>query len=391
MPRYFNFRPRIRTGYRGFIIMANKEFEFKSGNQLSYQSLLIWRIVQSIVWAAGITILFCLIFFPSTGILLFWNILIPVAPALLVLATGVWRNVCPLATTNLFPRHFRWSRGKKLSARQLGKLNLVAVLALYVIVPMRHAMFNVNGPATAALIASMAFTGFGLGFIYEWKSVWCSGLCPIHPVEKLYGGNVFMPVPNAHCGECMNCVIPCPDSTPNMNPNISGKNVYQRASAFLIIGGLPGFIWGWFHVPDGNGGLAIRDMVEWYTFPFLGLVATLVIYGILSKSLPTIGRKKLIAVFAAAAVSCYYWYRIPSLFGFGQFAHDGLLVDLKTTIPAWLVRFITITLSLFFLYWMVFRKANSNSWLIRPRFAAGKEENIQTGPARSRAKAGNKY
>ncbi len=363
--------------------MANKGFEFKSGNQLSFQSMLIWRIVQSIVWVAGITILFCLIFFPSTGILLFWNILIPIAPALLVVATGVWRNVCPLATTNLFPRHYQWSMGRKLTARQLGKLNLVAVLALYVIVPLRHAVFNVNGPATAALIASMAFTGFGLGFIYEWKSIWCSGLCPIHPVEKLYGGNVFMPFPNAHCGECMNCVIPCPDSTPNMNPSVSRKNVFQRTSAILIIGGLPGFIWGWFHVPDWNGPWGIGDMGAWYAFPFLGLVTTLAIYGILSNSLKTNGRKKLVAVFAASAVSCYYWYRIPYLFGFGQFANDGLLVDLKSSIPAWVIRFITIVLSLFFLYWMVFRKANSNSWLIRPRFASGKDKNVQNGPTRA--------
>jgi len=360
--------------------MANKDYPFKSGDQLSYQSLLIWRFVQSLVWLAGFSILVCLIFFPATGIMLFWNILIPIAPLVLVLATGVWRNVCPLATTNLVPRHYKWSKGKKLTPRQMGKLNLIGVSMLYLIVPLRHAVFNLNGPATAGLIFFMASVGFGLGFIYEWKSVWCSGLCPVHPVEKLYGGNVMMPVPNAHCGECMNCVIPCPDSTPNMNPNLSGRNLYQKASAVLIIGGLPGFIWGWFHVPDSAQILSVTDFFSVYLFPVAGLLTSLLVYGLLTWALPRSAGKKLAAFFAAAAVSCYYWYRIPSLFGFGHFSKDGLLVDLQPSIPAWIFRLITLALSIFFLYWLAFRKSNNNSWLIRPEFAFKKRENIRAAP-----------
>ena len=371
--------------------MANKDFRFKSGDQLSYPSILLWRIVQTVVWLAGLTILFCLIFFPTIGIMLFWNILIPIAPLVLVLATGVWRNVCPLATTNLVPRHYKWSQGKKLTALQLGKLNLIGVAALYIIVPLRHAVFNMNGPATAALIFSMAFIGFGLGFIYEWKSVWCSGLCPIHPVEKLYGGNVLMPVPNAHCSECVNCVVPCPDSTPNMNPKISGKNHFQQANAVLIIGGLPGFIWGWFHVPDATSLSTFGNFTDVYLFPFAGLLTTMLIYTMLSKYLPASTGKKLVAIFAATAVSCYYWYRIPSLFGFGQFAKDGLLIDLKTFIPTWSIRVLTGALSLFFLYWLAFRKANNNSWLIRPRFAVDRGEVVPSGSSRPRANVSDNY
>ncbi len=365
------------------LTMANKGFNFKSGDQLSFKSILIWRTIQFAVWLAGVAILFCLIFYPSTGILLFWNILIPIAPAVLVIATGAWRNVCPLATTNLLPRHYKWSRGKKLSAKQLGKLNLVAVLALYLIVPLRHAVFNVNGPATAALVISMAFTGFGLGFIYEWKSVWCSGLCPVHPVEKLYGGNVLMPLPNAHCSACMNCVIPCPDSTPNMNPAISGKNIHQRVSAFLIIGGLPGFIWGWFHVPDEGKLAGFHSLASVYTLPVSGLLVSVLIYGLMS-GIPWIAAgKKLVPVFAAAAVSAYYWFRIPSLFGFGHFAKDGLLVDLSADFPSWTVTVLTTGLSIFFFYWLVFRKPNHNSWLIRPQYDSTKRKNTPSGQLQS--------
>lgn len=352
--------------------MAAVRSGFKSGDQLSSRSILIWRIVQAAVWAAGAAILFCLLFFPSLGLLLFWNILIPVAPALLVVATGVWRNVCPLATTNLLPRHLGLSKRKKPTAIQSGKLNLIAVISLYALIPLRHAIFNTNGAATASLIMSMAVIGTGMGFIYEWKSAWCSGLCPVHPVEKLYGGNVLMSIPNAHCSQCMNCVAPCPDSTPNIHPNSSSKTIWHQISGLLIIGGLPGFIWGWFHVPDETGITTISALLQVYQLPLIGFAATLAIYALLSKIIQARYDRKLIAFFAASAVSCYYWYRIPSLLGFGNFGKDGLLINLRNALPEWSIAAMTITTTLFFFYWLVMRNQNKTSWVIRPEYAAKK-------------------
>ncbi|MGZ3752452.1 MAG: hypothetical protein ACXVAU_14315, partial [Mucilaginibacter sp.] len=260
-------------------IMSNQEAAFKPFHQLTPRSVLIWRLAQLIVWLVGVTILFCLIFFPHLGILLFWNILIPVAPALLVVFTGLWRNVCPLATTNLLPCHFGLSQRKKLSAKQMGIFSLVSVITLYAIVPLRHAIFNTSGMATAILIVSIATVSVIVGFIYEWKSAWCSGLCPIHPVEKLYGSNTVMALPNAHCDQCMNCTVPCPDSTPNINPASSTKTSWHRLSGLLIIGGLPGFIWGWFNVPDANTLTTLRDFAGVYKMPLTGFAVTLVAYG----------------------------------------------------------------------------------------------------------------
>ena len=356
--------------------MSTANFDFKSGDQLSPRSILIWRIVQTAVWLIGATILTCLLFFPSVGVILVWNILIPVAPALFVLAVGVWRNVCPLATTNLLPRQLGLSKRKKLSATQLGLLNLIAVIALFVIVPLRHAVFNNNGVATGIMIIAMAAIGVTMGFFYEWKSAWCSGLCPVHPVEKLYGGNVLLSIPNANCDQCMNCVIPCPDSTPNVNPKISAKTVYHKISGLLIIGGLPGFIWGWFHVPDEHQITSIATFFGVYEIPLMGLAVTLVAYLILSNVLDAKYERKLISIFAASGVSCYYWYRIPALIGFGKFAPDGLLYSLKDVIPDWIVPIIPILTTVFFFYWLVIRKRNNKSWVVRPQFA-NKAENLQ--------------
>jgi len=349
--------------------MISRADNFKSGDQLSPQSITIWRTAQAAIWLAGAAILFCLLFFPLLGVLLFWNILIPVAPALFVVATGIWRNVCPLATTVLLPRHLSVSKRKRLSVTQLAKLNLVAVVALYVIVPLRHAVFNNSGVATAIMIILMAVIGITLGFFYEWKSAWCSGLCPVHPVEKLYGGNVLIALPNAHCDQCMNCVVSCPDSTANIQPLTNSKTIYNQISAVLIVGGLPGFIWGWFHVPDETSITTVSTFFSVYQMPLLGLLVTLISYGILSLALSTKYEQKLTSIFAASGVSCYYWFRIPSLLGFGKFGDDGMLVNLRNTLPEWIIPVLTIASTIFFFYWLVIRKQNNKSWVIRPRFA----------------------
>lgn len=334
---------------------------------LSSESRKIWRVLQFLVWIVGLVILYLLLFQPSIGVLVFWNILIPVAPLLFVLAVGVWRNVCPLGITNLLPRHFGLSKKRHLTVTQLGIFNFIGILLLFSIVPLRHAIFNNDGVATGILIIVMAAIGFTLGFFFEWKSAWCSGLCPIHPVEKLYGSNVLFRTGNAHCASCENCVIPCPDSTQNMQPIKTQKHFLHRLNAWLIVGGLPGFIYGWFHVPDEiNTVLTLNNFIQFYSLPVLGLAITISIYTILFYTLNTKHHQKLVAVFAAASVSCYYWYRIPALFGFGQFAADGLLIDLTTIVPIWTISTLTIATTIFFTYRLVLSDPNKKSWSKRP-------------------------
>ena len=65
----------------------------------SAHTLRTWRAVQTVVWLAGVAILAALLFAPEIGIHAFWNVLIPVAPALVAFAPGLWRKICPLAST----------------------------------------------------------------------------------------------------------------------------------------------------------------------------------------------------------------------------------------------------------------------------------------------------
>ena len=341
-------------------------YNLKSGDQLYPRSILIWRIVQTLVWLVGVLILFYLVFYPNVGIHLFWNILIPIAPALFVVAVGVWRNVGPMASTALFPRHMGFSKRKKLTIAQAGKLNLIAIIALFVIVPLRHAIFNMNGLATALLIIMLGSIAVIVGVLFEWKSGWCSGLCPVHPVEKLYGLKNWLSLPNAHCNKCYRCVIPCPDTTPGINPFSSNKSTYHKIVGFLMVGAFPGFIWGWFQVPDYNGITGIEQLIDIYVFPILGSLMTCFLFLILTRFFQ---KKTLISIFSASAVSCYYWFRLPALFGFGIFPGDGMLIDLTGSLSELSMTVVQITTTLFFFGWIVFSKQNKFSWVIRPYYA----------------------
>jgi hypothetical protein len=312
--------------------------------------------------------------------------LIPAAPLLLVVFTGVWRNVCPMATNALLPRHSGLSKRKRLSTKQIALLNLVATISLYLIVPLRHALFNTNGHATAILILIMVALSFLCGFIFEWKSAWCSGLCPVHPVEKLYGLKTMVSVPNAHCAQCRNCVIPCPDSTPNVNPLTSNKTLYQNIAGHLMIGGFPGFVWGWFQVPDHSALKGMQLIAAMYSFPLLSAAASLMLFLLLKKIVGKINEAILISIFAATAVACYYWFRIPSLIGFGVYHTDGMLINLKSLVPRWIVDVMVATSTVFFFWWIVFRKTNLQSWVVRPEYALTKEDakrtTVTTTPAK---------
>lgn len=332
------------------------------------RSIFYWKIILGLFWLIGITILLFMLFLPPVGVTLFWNILIPVAPALLVVGTGLWRNVCPLATTALIPDRFGFSKNIKLTTSQCATLSLISVVALFVIIPLRHVIFNTNGQATAFLIIGVAVVAVVSGSLFERKSGWCSSLCPVHPVEKLYGSGVAFSMPNLHCESCVRCSEPCPDSTVSISP-MATTLPQSKISEYLLVGAFPGYVWGWFQVPDFRGAAGWENMLFIYGVPVLGAMTTLIAYSILKKSLAKRHGNVLISLFAAAAVSCYYWFRIPQLLGFSSLDTNGTLIDLSNYLPVWTPILLNTFTTVFFLWWMVFRKKPMRSWSKRPAYS----------------------
>lgn len=332
----------------------------------STPSLLFWKILKTLFWFVGVGLLLIMLFFPSLGITLFWNILIPVAPALLVIGTGVWRNICPLATTAMMPNRFGFSQRRKITASQQQTLNLLGVVALFLIIPLRHVLFNISGQATALFLISVSVIAFSSGFIFESKSAWCSGLCPVHPVEKFYGSGVAFSLPNAQCNTCVKCSVPCPDSTKNFTP-AALKSTKSKVAEILLVGAFPGYIWGWFHVPDYSATFALHNYYIVYAYPILGGIITLSLYILLINRFQN-NKKLILNLFAAAAVSCYYWYRLPQLFGFSSLPGNGILINLKGHLPTWSMHVLNLVTSAFFVWWMVIAHKKYRSWSIRPAY-----------------------
>ncbi len=321
-----------------------------------------WIVGQAAAWLAGAAILACLVGLPRTGLHLLWDVLIPCAPLLFMLAPGVWRNLCPLATTSMLPYRLGLSARLRLPDLWQARLHLLAVVLLFALVPLRRAGLNIDGPMSAWALLALGASAVLMGFVFDAKSGWCASLCPVHPVERLYGTRPAVTVSNAHCVACQRCSVLCPESTPGMRPRMGRRSGITAVSSALLVGGFPGFIWGWFQVPDGCPPILA------YGTPLAGLSVTLGVYLLLRRALSPMRHDVLDRGFAGAAAVCYYVYRLPALIGFSLFPGDGVLVDLTGTLPAWSPLPIRIAVVALLLGWF-WRHARRRSWTRRPPYA----------------------
>lgn len=326
-----------------------------------------WRRGQDALLVLGLALVATLLLWPAVGLDLMWNVLIPVAPALLVVAPGLWRNVCPMASLSLLPSRWGLARDAVPSRRASSLLSAAALAALLLIVPLRHLSLNTDGPMTALMLALAALAAFALGVAYRGRGGWCNGLCPIHPAEKLYGQAPALTLANARCGECRQCAVPCPDSTRAMSPAVTGPAGIDRALGHLMIGGFAGFIWGWYRLPDYAGAVGAAEIAAAYLWPFGGGLASLAVYAAARRWLcrGKADHRFLVRLFAAAAVATYYWYRLPALTGFGPHPGSGMLIDLTETLPE-LPAVSHLATTAFFVWFLLLREEPRRSWLARP-------------------------
>lgn len=324
-------------------------------------------LAQDLICAAGVVLVGLLLSRPAAGLTVLWNVLIPIAPALLVVAPGLWRNICPMATVSLLPQRLGWSRRHIPSRRTAERLMAVAIAALLIVVPLRHLSLDFDGPLTAAMLLVAASIAFGAGTIFEGRSGWCASLCPIHPVERLYGFAPLKTLANHRCDGCSKCSTPCPDSTRSMTPLVAASGLGRRLG-HVLVGGFVGFVWGWNQVPDMPGAIGVREMLSAYLWPFAGFALSLAGYALarrwLCRGKPD--EATLARFYATAAVCAYYWYRLPALVGFGVFPETGLLCDLSATLPDWTPQALHAVSTSFLVWFLLMRTGPHSSWTKRP-------------------------
>lgn len=331
---------------------------------------LAWKTIQILLWLIGVTIVGLLIVKPDLGILLFWNLLIPIAPAIVVIIPGVWRNICPMSSTALLLTKLGLSKQKKLSTNNSGMLFAIGVIALILIVPLRHLLLNTSGTATAAMLLITAAIAIVMGFKYQWRSGWCASLCPIHSVERLYGSTPAFTTDNAHCTTCEKCTSVCPDSTKQMTAVITRNISMEKLAGLVMTGGFVGYIWGWYHVPDYLQ-VGFWQVFTAYAWPLGCGLISLTIYLSIRTQLAPAAIKEMNKVFATSAIICYYWYRLPSLIGMGLFPNDGVLINLSGVLPWWFPVLLKVASAMFFIWFMFIRNKNrqKRSWNVRPEYA----------------------
>ncbi len=332
----------------------------------------IWVALQAAMLLVGVVLVGLLLFWPAAGIALMWNLLIPVAPALVTIAPGLWRNICPMATFHMLPQKLGIAQNIRMPEWGAAALGLISMILLFVVVPMRRIGLNVDGTLTAIMLVSAAVAAAVMGSLFEMRSGWCTSLCPIHPVERLYGTNPAIAFKNARCDLCEACSNPCPDSTPQMTPTVTGATKLQQFLGNFLVGSFPGFVWGWYQVqdypPDQVGTQAIMTAYVW---PLGACLVTYVVFKIVEHIFRHKDKARTILhrVFAAAAISTYYWYRLP---GPASLLPDWFpLVSHMVTTP--------------FFFWFLVLRSPKVSWLKRPvmastywstRFETGAKKNL---------------
>lgn len=162
----------------------------------------------------GVGIAVAAIVDPNTGQHAFWFIFVPLAPLLFIVAPGLWRNTCPMASLNQLPRTLGFTRGMTLPAGVKRVAPFISGGLFLLIVPLRKVWLDSNGLALGVFLLAVLGLAFTGGLLFKGKSGWCSQFCPMLSVERFYNLAPIALVPNSHCRPCVGCTTNCYDFNP---------------------------------------------------------------------------------------------------------------------------------------------------------------------------------
>lgn len=249
---------------------------------------------------------------PDPTLHVLWDMVVPLLPAVFLVNPLLWRNVCPLATLNSLS-------GEQVGMRRLGAERMqvawgLGILLLAILVPARRFLYNTSGPALAITIIAVALIALGMGFVFARRAGFCNALCPVLPVEKLYGQAPLVPLRTSRCADCSLCTpVGCIDLASNKSvPQTVGRARRDANWVWTPFGifaaAFPGFIAGYFTV--ANGGLATAASV--YTHVATYAAASYLIVAVIAH-IWNAGTKTLLPMLGGTAFLLYYWYVAPGL------------------------------------------------------------------------------
>src|SRR4051794_4905996 len=215
----------------------------------------VWHAMRAASLVGGLVVAALLIAAPKTGLYIMWRVVIPSLPLLFMVAPGLWRNLCPLAASNQQPRALNIS--KALTApdwlKEYGYVIAFSGFALFIV--LRKFGLDSNGAYSALLLLGAMTAAFAGGMFFKGKSGWCSTMCPLLPVQRIYGQTPLFMVANAHCQPCVGCVKNCYDFNPRAAylADLHDSDNYWSGYRRFFVGALPGLVLAFFqgpHTPD---------------------------------------------------------------------------------------------------------------------------------------------
>ena len=291
----------------------------------------VWYGVRILSVGIALGLVIVLALRPAEGLFIFWRLFIPLVPLLFFLAPGLWRNICPMAVLNQAPRLFNFTRALTLPKWMQKYGYLVAISLFLVLVSSRKVIFNQNGPALALLILCALAAAFIMGNFFKGKSGWCSSICPLLPVQRIYGQTPFVAFSHAHCEPCLGCTKNCYDLSPG---NAYLADLYDEDYLFAVmrkafVGFFPGFVLAFYLVPNPP------IIPIWQMYAMLALagavsMGTFFLFEAITKMTPN----QITVIYGAAALNLYYWFNSLALGSLlphprrcgssGRYAHSSL-------------------------------------------------------------------
>ncbi|MCE9600928.1 MAG: hypothetical protein K8S21_01780 [Gemmatimonadetes bacterium] len=298
-----------------------------------------WRVAQLVGVLATVTLLVAFLVAPTPSLHLLWDMVIPLLPAVFLVNPMLWRNVCPLASLNDLAGHRRESPTLALSV--LVPAWAVGIVLLMVLVPARHFLFNTHGLPMFVTVTAVALLALAGGFVVSRRGGFCNSICPVLPVEKLYGQAPLLHVGSARCSDCNKCAtVGCPDLAGRKSAVQSvvagGRRSWVWTPFGLFAAAFPGFIIGYFTTADG----AVAHAASVYGHVALWSAASLsVAIGLMvvSRARSAVG----LLLLGAASLLAYYWFAAPRLvaaFGGGPRVGEIVRAMALLGIGAWAVR-----------------------------------------------------
>jgi len=268
-----------------------------------------WRLAQATAVVVLLALTGAFVAGRRDVLSIFWAVVVPLLPAVFLAVPMLWRNLCPLATLN----HLTGDRvGTTVPAARMSRtLEWLGIGLLFGLVPLRHLLLNTIPLAMVVLIVVIGALTLVAGMVWPVRAGFCNGLCPVRPVETLYGQRPFATLPRARCQPCTLCVERgCLDLW-------EGKAVAQllgqdrRTLAWLtqpfgvFTIAFPGLVLGYFLTADGDPWVTVYGMT-------LGLAAgSAILLGSL-VALTRLPRRTTTMVLGALAFGLYYWFAAPA-------------------------------------------------------------------------------